>query len=56
MPTPTINTHDYTKMPYTAETYADMRGVVDFGNLMQFAPYESGYCFLAVSRPLGLTG
>lgn len=45
---PTINTHDYTKMPYTAETYADMRGVVDFGNLMQFAPYESGYCFLAV--------
>ena len=51
MPTtsiPTINTHDYTKMPYTAETYADMRGVVDFGNLMQFAPYESGYCFLAV--------
>lgn len=47
-PIPTINTHDFTKMPYTAETYADMRGVVDFGNLMQFAPYESGYCFLAV--------
>ena len=43
-----INTHDYTKMPYAAEEYADMRGVVDFGNLMQFAPYESGYCFLAV--------
>lgn len=44
----TINTHDYTKQAYTAENYADMRGVVDFGNLMQFAPYEGGYCFLAV--------
>ena len=44
----TINSHDYTKQAYTAEQYADMRGVVDFGNLMQFAPYEGGYCFLAV--------
>lgn len=38
----------YSKMPYQASEYSDMRGVVDFGNLAQFAPYESGYCFLAV--------
>ena len=44
----TINSHDYTKQAYAASEYADMRGVVDFGNLMQFAPYEGGYCFLAV--------
>jgi hypothetical protein len=44
----TINSHDYTKQAYSANEYADMRGVVDFGNLMQFAPYEGGYCFLAV--------
>lgn len=39
---------DFSKMPYAAHEYMDMRGVVDFGNLAQFAPYESGYCFLAV--------
>lgn len=38
----------FSKMPYAASEYSDMRGVVDFGNLAQFAPYESGYCFLAV--------
>lgn len=47
----TINMKDFTKQPYTAESYADMRGVVDFGNLMQFAPYESGYSFVAVINP-----
>lgn len=47
-PITTINSGDYSKQAYTAENYADMRGVVDFGNLLQFAPYESGYCFLAV--------
>ena len=26
----------------------DMRGVIDYGNLLQFAPYESGYSFIAV--------
>lgn len=26
----------------------DMRGVVDYGNLFQFAPYESGYSLIAV--------
>ena len=46
--TDTINTHDYTKRPLASETYADMRGIVDWGNLLQFAPFESGYCFLAV--------
>ena len=39
---------EFTKSPYEAGNYSDMRGVVDFGNLAQFAPYESGYCFLAV--------
>ena len=47
-PITTINTGDYSKQAYTANQYADMRGIVDFGNLLQFAPYESGYCFLAV--------
>ena len=43
-----INTNDNSKQPYKASSYADMRGVVDFGNLAQFAPYETGYSFLAV--------
>lgn len=43
-----IDTKDYSKAPWKATEYANMRGVVDWGNLFQFAPYESGYCFLAV--------
>lgn len=43
-----IDTQDYSKKPFNADSYADMRGVVDFGNLAQFAPYQTGYCFLAV--------
>ena len=43
-----IDTKDYSKAPWKASEYANMRGVVDWGNLFQFAPYESGYCFLAV--------
>ena len=43
-----IDTNDGAKKPYNAASYADMRGVVDFGNLVQFAPYETGYSFLAV--------
>lgn len=43
-----IPTNDGAKQPFSASSYADMRGVVDFGNLVQFAPYETGYCFLAV--------
>ena len=43
-----IDVDDYSKKPYSAKTYANMRGVVDWGNLFQFAPYESGYCFIAV--------
>lgn len=39
---------DFSKLPKSTKDYMDMRGVVDFGNLMQFAPYESGYCFIAV--------
>lgn len=43
-----IETNDYSKAPWKASEYANMRGVVDWGNLFQFAPYESGYCFLVV--------
>ena len=43
-----VNLTDYSKRPYASKVYADMRGVVDFGNLLQFAPFEGGYCFLAV--------
>lgn len=44
----TIDINDYSKQPYAANQYANMRGVVDWGNLFQFAPYESGYCFIVV--------
>ncbi len=30
------------------DNITDMRGVVDYGNLLQFAPYESGYSLIAV--------
>ena len=43
-----VDIGDYSKKFYSADSYMDLRGVVDFGNLIQFAPYESGYCFLAV--------
>ena len=43
-----VDIGDYSKKFYNANSYMDLRGVVDFGNLIQFAPYESGYCFLAV--------
>lgn len=36
------------KKPYAATEYADTRGVFDYGNLYQFAPYEGGYAFLVV--------
>lgn len=45
---PKIDFDDGSKKPYKAEGYADMRGIVDFGNLIQFAPFEKGYSFLAV--------
>lgn len=38
--------YDYSKIPYSIDT--DYRGVTDFGDLLGFAPYETGYCFLAV--------
>ena len=38
--------HDNSKTPMKQQT--DFRGVTDWGNLLQFAPYESGYCFLIV--------
>lgn len=44
----TIAFDDGSKKPYLASQYADMRGIVDFGNLIQFAPYEKGYSFLTV--------
>lgn len=37
---------DMSKPPMKQQV--DYRGVVDWGNLLQFAPYESGYCFLVV--------
>jgi hypothetical protein len=37
---------DNSKTPIDMDT--DLRGVTDWGNLFQFAPYESGYCFLVV--------
>lgn len=39
---------DGSKNPWSSKSYMDMRGVVDYGNLIQFAPYETGYCLLAV--------
>lgn len=38
---------DGSKRPYSASEYADQRGIVDYGNLVQFAPYETGYAFIA---------
>lgn len=49
----TISYDDKSKKPYMASEYADMRGIVDFGNLIQFAPYEKGYAFLAVINGAG---
>jgi hypothetical protein len=42
-----ITFDDGSKKPYRADNYADMRGIVDFGNLIQFAPFEKGYALLA---------
>ena len=39
---------DYTISPNTSAQNVNMRGVIDFGNLFQFAPFESGYSFIAV--------
>lgn len=43
-----IKMNDNSLNPYTAESYADLRGIVEFGNLGQFAPYEGGYSFFGV--------
>ena len=40
------NNTDYSIKPFNIST--DMRGVIDFGDLYQFAPFESGYSFIAV--------
>jgi len=50
---PKIDFNDGSKKPYKASGYSDMRGIVDFGNLIQFAPYEKGYSFLAVINGAG---
>ena len=43
------------KSPYAASTYSG-RGVWDLTNLFEFAPYESGYCFLGViNSPICMT-
>ena len=42
-----IDYNDMSKRPNKL-TVSDFRGVVDWGNLLQFAPYETGYCFLVV--------
>ena len=39
---------DYTISPNTSAQNVNMRGVIDFGNLFQFAPFESGYSFITV--------
>ena len=39
---------DFSVKPISTAQNVDMRGVVDFGNLYQFAPFESGYSFIAV--------
>lgn len=39
---------DGSKIPIAASQYSNQRGVIDYGNLAQFAPYQSGYAFLAV--------
>ena len=39
---------DYTINPPATTQNVDMRGVIDYGNLYQFAPFESGYSFIAV--------
>ena len=43
-----IENYDNSLQPYKATNYADLRGVVEYGNLLQFAPYETGYSFLGV--------
>ena len=39
---------DYTINPPATTQNVDMRGVIDYGNLYQFAPFEGGYSFIAV--------
>ena len=43
-----IDILDYSKPTFSASSFMDQRGVVDYGNLLQFAPYEGGYQLLAV--------
>lgn len=43
-----IDILDYSKPTFSAASFMDQRGVVDYGNLLQFAPYETGYQLLAV--------
>ena len=39
---------DFSVKPVATANGVDMRGVIDFGDLYQFAPFESGYSFIAV--------
>lgn len=51
-----IDLKDGSLNPFKSSTYADLRGVVEFGNLAQFAPFEGGYSFLGVlSAPRFMT-
>ena len=43
-----IHNSDGTIPTLKPSNITDMRGVIDYGNLYQFAPYESGYSFIAV--------
>lgn len=43
-----IDIKDGSLAPYDASGYADLRGIVEYGNLTQFAPFEGGYSFLGV--------
>lgn len=45
-----IDYNDYSKKPHkrASRTESPHSGVIDFGDLCRFAPYEGGYCFIAV--------
>ena len=43
-----INTYDFSKHPFRGPQHDFRTGEADIGLMLNFAPYESGYCFLTV--------
>ena len=43
-----INTYDFSKHPFKGPQHDYRTGEADIGLMLNFAPYESGYCFLTV--------